>query len=127
MIWATILSALLPAVIETGKAAIASKLNGVKALTVDDQIKLDDSEVKRLQALASLDTPGGTPSQWVVDLRASARYVGSLTVIFVGVGASFVPEVPVEVKLVVLEAANIAFGFLFGSRITASVMGKLGR
>jgi hypothetical protein len=68
----TLLSSLIPVGIEGVKQLIVSK-TGVQATTVDEQIKLDDQEIKRLEAIAKLDTPGGTPSQWVVDLRAAKR------------------------------------------------------
>ena len=78
------------------------------------------AESDRLQALAALDQPGGTPSQWVIDLRASARYIGALSVIAVGIGSLYVADLPELVRVTALEAANIAFGFLFGSRLAAN-------
>jgi hypothetical protein len=42
-----------------------------------------------------------------------------LLVICVGIGSLFMTVVP-AVQAVALEAANIAFGFLFGSRIVSS-------
>jgi len=75
--------------------------------------------VSKLEALAKLDNPYGSPSQWVVDLRASSRYIGALGVIAAGIIAIFVPGLDVKVQTISLEAANIAFGFLFGTRITA--------
>jgi hypothetical protein len=59
----------------------------------------------------------------VVDLRASARYLGALAVIAVGIGSLFIP-VDKSVQALALEAANIAFGFLFGSRIVTNLMRK---
>jgi hypothetical protein len=120
MLLTTLLSALLPVGVESIKQVVVSKLGGVKATTVDEQIRLDQNDVEKLKALAALDTPGGTPSQWVVDLRASARYVGALGVISVGVSCIFFPGIDAAVKIIALDAANIAFGFLFGSRIVAS-------
>ena len=86
----TLLSSLIPVGIEGVKQLIVSK-TGVQATTVDEQIKLDDQEIKRLEAIAKLDTPGGTPSQWVIDLRASARYVAAGVVILGGVAAIYIP------------------------------------
>lgn len=120
MLLTTLLSALLPVGVEGIKQVITSKLGGVKATTIDEQIKLDQNEVEKLNALAKLDNPGGTPSQWVVDLRASSRYLGALGVIVAGIGSIFIPGIDAAVKLIALDAANIAFGFLFGTRIVAS-------
>lgn len=120
MLFSTILAALIPIAAEGTKQLISKWTGGVRATTVEEQIKLDDAEVKRLQAIAALDTPIGAPSQWVVDLRASARYIGALAVIAVGIGSLYVVGITPTVQAVALEAANIAFGFLFGSRIVSN-------
>ena len=120
----TLISALVPIGVEGLKQVIVTKLGGVKATTVAEQIQLDENEVKKLQAVATLDNPGGTPSQWVVDLRASSRYIMAGVVIFVGSGAMFVPDMTTEIKSLAFEAANIAFGFLFGSRIVTGYAKK---
>jgi hypothetical protein len=114
----SIIGALVPVGVEGIKQAMTRFFGGVKATSIDDQIKLDNNEVEKLKALAELDKPIGQPSQWVVDLRASARYIGALAVIGVGISTLYVPVEP-EIKVIALEAANIAFGFLFGSRILA--------
>jgi len=120
MLLETIIGALVPVGVEGIKQAAARYFGGVRATTVQEQIQLDNNEIEKIKALAALDTPIGTPSQWVVDLRASARYVGALAVIFVGVGSLFL-QVDPKVQAIALEAANIAFGFLFGSRIVANL------
>ena len=120
MLIETLIAALVPVGIEGVKQGLSHLFGDVKALTVDDQIKLDNSEITRLEAVAKLDTPVGTPSQWVVDLRASSRYIGALSVIITGVGSIYLVGLDPQVKAIALEAANIAFGFLFGSRIVSS-------
>jgi hypothetical protein len=118
MIVESIIGALVPVGIEGIKQVMTRFFGGVKATSIDDQIKLDNNEIEKIKALAELDRPIGQPSQWVVDLRASARYTGALAVIGVGISTLYVPVEP-EIKVIALEAANIAFGFLFGSRILA--------
>ncbi len=120
----TLLSALIPVGVEGIKQAITTKLGGVKATTVEEQLKLDEQDIKRMQAVAALDNPGGTPSQWVIDLRGSSRYVMAGVVIVSGVLTLFLPDVPMEVKSVAYEGANIAFGFLFGQRIVTGYLKK---
>ena len=120
----TLLSALIPVGVEGIKQVITTKLGGVKATTVEEQLKLDDQDIKRMQTVAALDNPGGTPSQWVVDLRGASRYVMAGVVIGAGVLALFVPDLPLEVKAVAYEGANIAFGFLFGQRIVTGYIKK---
>ena len=119
MILETIIAALVPVGAEAVKQLINKFTGGVKPATIEEQIQLDRLDVERAQALAALDTPIGQPSQWVVDLRASARYVGALVVIAVGIIGLFVPDIDDHIKGMGLEAANIAFGFLFGSRIVS--------
>jgi len=119
MILTTILAALVPIAGEGIKQLVTKFVGGVKPTTIAEQIQLDDSDIRRLEVIAKLDTPVGTPSQWVVDLRASARYVGALAVIAVGIGSLYVTGLTPLVQATALEAANIAFGFLFGSRIVA--------
>lgn len=123
MLIESIIGALLPVVVESGKQLMTKWVGGVRPTTIDEQIKLDHSEVARLEALAKLDTPVGTPSQWVIDLRASARYLGALLVIGVGISTLYVP-VEDSIRALALEAANIAFGFLFGSRIVSGWVKK---
>lgn len=121
MLIETIIGAVLPSVVEAGKQWVSTKLGGVKATTVDEQIKLDKNEIEKLEALAKLDNPGGTPSQWVIDLRASSRYIAAFVVIISGLVIATTTAVPEVVQLAGLEAANIAFGFLFGSRIQLGI------
>jgi len=120
----TLLSALIPVGIEGIKQVITTKMGGVKATTVEEQLKLDEQDIKRMQALAVLDNPGGTPSQWVIDLRGASRYIMAGVVIVSGVAALFVPEMHLEVKAIAFEGANIAFGFLFGQRIVTGFSKK---
>ena len=118
MLLETIVGALVPIGVEGIKQVIGKWAGSVKAVTVDDQIKLDEADIRKLEAVAKMDTPVGQPSQWVIDLRASARYIGALLVIGVGVSTLYIP-VDITIQALALEAANIAFGFLFGSRIVA--------
>jgi hypothetical protein len=120
MILETILGALVPVGIDGIKSLIGMFTGGVKPLNVDDQIKLDQNEIAKLEAIAKLDNPYGVPSQWVIDLRASSRYLGALFVIVVGISTLFLPVAP-EIQRIGIEAANIAFGFLFGTRIMANL------
>ena len=120
MILETVLAAIVPVAAESLKQLVVRWTAGVRPASVDEQIRLMKAESDRLTALGALDQPGGTPSQWVVDLRASSRYVGALAVITVGIGSLFVTELPETVRITALEAANIAFGFLFGSRLAAN-------
>jgi hypothetical protein len=123
MLIETLLAALVPVGVEGIKQLIANKTGSVKPTTIAEQIQLDQNEIERIKAVAALDTPVGSPSQWVVDLRASARYIGALSVIAAGLTSLYISVTP-AIQALALEAANIAFGFLFGSRIIVPQMRK---
>jgi len=120
MIIESIIGALVPVGVEGVKQIINRITGGVKPTTVAEQIDLEKMDISRIEAMAKLDAPSGTPSQWVIDLRASARYIGALFVIGVGISTLFL-NVPADIQRIGIEAANIAFGFLFGSRIMANL------
>lgn len=120
MLVETIVSALIPVGIEGIKQAITKWTGGVKPTTVEDQIKLQDAEVKRIEALAALDNPHGTPSQWVIDLRASSRYIGALVVILAGLICLYIPNVDDYIISMAMEGVAVVFGFLFGQRIVVN-------
>lgn len=120
MIIESLIGALVPVGVEAVKQLIVNFSGGVKPTTIAEQIELNNAEIERLKALAALDTPVGNPSQWVVDLRASSRYIGALVTIAVGLSTLYIEGMPEQVKVIGLEAANIAFGFLFGTRIVVA-------
>jgi hypothetical protein len=120
MILETLIGALIPVGIDGVKQLFTRFAGGVKPTTIAEQLQLDEADIKRIEALAKLDNPYGTPSQWVVDLRASSRYLGALAVIAIGLSTLYLTIDPF-VQRIGLEAANIAFGFLFGSRIMANL------
>lgn len=112
-------SVLVPAavdMIKNGFGAITRKWFGV---SVDEQIKLEQAGVEKLRALAALDNPHGSPSQWVVDLRASFRYIAAPVVILVGAGVIFTGLNMVSPEVIELGATLVSmpFGFIFGERM----------
>ena len=117
MILESVVAALVPVSVEAVKRFIDRKIGGIVPRTVDDEVKLQEAETARIAAIASLDNPYGTPSQWVIDLRASSRYLAALLVIAAGVVVFYVPGVTESVLARAADAVGIVFGFLFGSRL----------
>lgn len=115
MLLETVVASLIPIAAEGLKQGIGKIFGGVKAATIDDQIKLDNNEIQKIKALGELDTPIGQPSQWVVDLRASSRYIAAWGCIGLG---SYMLTLPTLVTAGA-ELIGVAFGFLFGTRIVA--------
>jgi len=116
MLIETIIAALVPIAAEGAKQGMSKLFGGVKAATIDDQIKLDNNEINKIKALAELDTPVGTPSQWVVDLRASSRYIAAWGCIGLG---SWMLTMPL-LMATGSELIGVSFGFLFGTRIVTN-------
>lgn len=117
MILEAVIGALVPVGVEAIKRLIDRFVGGVVPTTVDEAIRLSEVDLKRLEAIAALDDPHGTPSQWVIDLRASSRYLAALIVITTGVSSFFIAGVPPNVLVIAAEAISTVFGFLFGSRL----------
>lgn len=117
---------LLPAGIDLIKSlfgGIGRKIGGV---SVDDQIKLEESGVNRLKAVAELDNPYGVPSQWVVDLRASFRYVAAGALILAGMGIAAYGASLKDATIFAagLETAGSPFFFIFGERMWVGLKGN---
>lgn len=124
MLIETAVAALIPVGVEGIKQVIVRWTGEVKPTTVDEQLKLLDADIRRLEAIAALDNPHGTPSQWVIDLRASSRYLGALAIIAAGILTLYIPNMPKEIVAIAMEGASVCFGFLFGQRIIVNFKGK---
>ena len=116
MIVETLIASLVPVAAEGIKNGLGKLFGGVKPASIDDQIKLDNSEIEKLKAISQLDAPIGVPSQWVVDLRASSRYIAAWACILIG--SWMITDTMLSGPG--SELVGVAFGFLFGSRIVAN-------
>ena len=110
-----VIPAILPAAVDGLKNILAKWTGGPQATTIDEQIKLQNADVQRLEALAKLDNPYGTPSQWVVDLRASFRYIASGAIV-VAVLISLFVAMPEPIQELILVWGSSAMFFIFGER-----------
>jgi hypothetical protein len=93
--------------------------------SVDDQIKLDTANIERVKALATLDNPYGTPSQWVVNLRGSFRYIAAGGLILGGLGLAGYGAYVSSPEFIAsgLDMAASPFGFIFGERLVLTFKG----
>lgn len=87
-------------------------------LSVDDEIKLMAAQAESLKAVGTLDAVTGTPSQWVVDLRASTRYIATIVMVFAGL---FIVALGAYLKSSPIMDAGLSIAafptaFLFGER-----------
>lgn len=127
MILETLLgSVIVPAVMDFFKGAGSAISRKWFGESVDDQIKIQNADVEKLKALAQLDNPYGTPSQWVINLRASFRYIGAMVVIVVGavsVWAGIESNLP-DVIETGFTLVGAPFCFIFGERLYLGLKGK---
>jgi len=136
MFWTTILAALLPAGVDILKDSAGALSRKIVGLSVDDEIKLKNADVQRLTAIAALDNPYGTPSQWIVDLRASFRYIAAAFLILAGIGIMGVgayqylhptdqvtEDLAWAIILLGAETAGAPFSFIFGERMWTGLKG----
>ena len=124
----SILSLILPALVPAftdGMRGIFARLTGGaggQPQNVTERVQLMEAEAQKLQAIAQLDTPNGTPSQWIIDLRACFRYVIITAIlIFTGV-VVFCPDiVGVAVVSVFLDMSGACMSFIIGERMYLSI------
>ena len=120
---ALLLPAFLP-VVADGLRGIFSWFTGGRGAqpqNVEEAIKLMEAEAKKLSALADLDRPSGTISQWVADLRASFRYLAAGIIIVATILAVFAQGagLPIDPTLLdaLLQLSGSVFSFIFGDRL----------
>jgi len=115
-----ILPALVPAFSDGVRGIIAKFTGGAggQPQNVDERVRLMEAEAAKLQALAQLDSVNGEPSRWIIDLRASFRYVIiSSIMIFTGL-IVFNPDiVGVAVVSVFLDMTGACMSFVIGERM----------
>ena len=109
----------IPAVVDLFKSGASAAGRKWIGLSVDDQIKLQTADISKLEALAKIDNPYGTPSQWVIDLRASFRYVAAGVLVIGGLGLAAYGASTNQTPLIQtgLETAGTPFLFIFGERM----------
>ena len=115
-----ILPALVPAFSDGVRGIIAKFTGGAggQPQNVEERVKLMEAEAAKLQALAALDGVNGEPSKWIINLRASFRYVIiSAIMIFTGV-IVFTPDiVGASVVAIFLDMTGACMSFVIGERM----------
>ena len=119
----SLLSLIIPALVPVftdGIRSLVSKITGIgggEPKTVDEAIRLTDSQTKRLQALSSLDNPGGEVSKWVANFRAMHRYVLADMILIATFVYIFLPTKNMDIANFLLNLSASVFGFFFGDRV----------
>jgi len=115
----TIFAALIPAGIDMLKSLVAKKTGNVPAVTTaKDYAEVIDADVRKLEALAKLDTPTGPVSAWVNNVRSMQRPAAIAAVLVVWLaGAVGLADMGPERFTLVSNLAASVFFFLFGDRV----------
>ena len=131
---AMILPALLPAAVDGFKGMFSKWFGSAEPVNVDDKVKLITADIAKLEALAKLDQTVGVPSQWVVDLKSSFRYIAAAVIILFTClfavlyfwlsaydPANVVISEVESVLEIFIQMAGSVFSFLFGDRLYLSL------
>lgn len=115
-----ILPALVPAFADGARSLIAKFTGGAggQPQNMKERIELMQAESAKLQALAALDTPTGEPSKWIINLRASFRYIIiSSIMIFTAIVVFNADVVGTTVVAVFLDMTGACMSFVIGERM----------
>ena len=121
----SLLSLIFPAflpVLTDGVRGIFAKISGGaggQPQNVDERVKLMEAEAAKMAAMAQLDgTFTGQPAQWIVNLRASFRYIIiSAILLFTGIIVFFPNIVGASVIAVFLDMTGACMSFTIGERL----------
>ena len=115
-----ILPALVPAFADGARGLIAKFTGGAggQPQNIAERIELMKAEAEKLQALAALDNPTGEPSRWIVDLRASFRYIIISAIMIFTAIVVFNPDVVgAAVVAIFLDMSGACMSFVIGERM----------
>ena len=115
-----ILPALVPAFADGARGLIAKFTGGAggQPQNIKERIELMQAEAAKLQALAALDSPSGEPSRWIIDLRASFRYIIISAIMLFTAIVVFNPDiVGATVVAVFLDMTGACMSFVIGERM----------
>ena len=130
---ALILPSLIPSALDAVKSLFGAAQRKWLGLTIEQEIELEKAAIERLKALAELDNPAGTPSQWVINLRASFRYIAAMVSILAGIGIGYTvmyvhngwsEEMLAFLFSTAIDLIGIPFSFIFGERLWRGMQGK---
>jgi len=119
-----ILPALVPAFADGARGLIAKFTGGAggQPQNITERIELMKAEAEKLQALAALDSPTGEPSKWIIDLRASFRYIIISSIMIFTAVVVFNPDiVGATVVAVCLDMTGACMSFVIGERMYLSL------
>ena len=110
----TLLTVFAPVVMDGAKALIGRFTGNKPAiLTTEDYTKVQDADIRKLEAIAKLDVPAGETYKWVNAVRSMQRPVVVASVLLAWVYAVVTNSAQVDN---VSNLASAVFFYLFGER-----------
>jgi hypothetical protein len=118
-----ILPALVPAFTDGVRGIFAKFTGGAGGQPQNMQVRIQliQAETEKLKALAALDTPSGEPSKWIVDLRASYRYVIITFILLATIFVVYSPGIQLGIVSVFLDMTGACMSFIIGERMYLSI------
>jgi hypothetical protein len=118
-----ILPALVPAFTDGVRGIFAKFTGGAggQPQNMQERIQLIQAETEKLKALTALDTPSGEPSKWIVDLRASYRYVIITFILLATIFVVYSPGIQLGIVSVFLDMTGACMSFIIGERMYLSI------
>jgi hypothetical protein len=113
----TILTAFIP-ILQQGAAAVIRKVtgsDGTKPATVEEVVKLGELEIRKLEAIAAIDSAAGA-APWVANVRGIQRPLAVGLILLTYVVCVGTPGVAQETLNLVANLASSAMFYLFGDR-----------
>lgn len=110
----TLLTVFAPVVMDGAKALIGRFTGNKPAIvTTDDYAKVQDADIRKLEAIAKLDVPAGETYKWVNAVRSMQRPVVVASVLLAWVYVVVTDSAQVDN---VSNLASAVFFYLFGER-----------
>lgn len=110
----TLLTVFAPVVMDGAKALIGRFTGNKPAIvTTDDYAKVQDADIRKLEAIAKLDVPAGETYRWVNAVRSMQRPVVVASVLLAWVYVVVTDSAQIDN---VSNLASAVFFYLFGER-----------
>lgn len=112
-----ILTAIIPMLTDVVKSVIGKFTGNVPAISnAEDYSRVVDADVRKLEALAKMDSPNGQTSVWVNNLKVLQRVTVVYITITAWIVATFLVTMPDPRYKLISDLAGSIFFYLFGDR-----------
>lgn len=119
----TLLAGVLPFAQHVGRVILGkwAKGAGAEPQTVAEAVKLGELELRRMEAIARMESSIGSTSVWVANVRAMQRPIVAMLALTTWVCLSLMPNTDPDTYTVVSNVASSVFSYLFGDRTAMKI------